>query len=551
MDAKLVGELKKSISGEVETDEEILKLYSHDASLFEVIPQVVVFPKNSQDVEKLVQFVTSHKKEDRSLSLTGRSAGTDMSGGSINDSIIVAFGKHFTRLKSIKGETATVEPGMFYRHFEEETLKHELLLPPYPASREICAIGGMINNNSGGEKSLNWGKIEKYVVGLKVVLADGKEHLIKPLGTKDLDKKIQGDDFEAQIYKKMYKLIMDNWDTLQKAKPTVSKNSAGYYLWNVYDEKTKVFDITKLIVGAQGTLGLVTEAEFRLVPVQRFSEMVVVFMNDIELLTDVINDVLLLKPESFETYDNHTMILAIKFFREFAKKMGTKNIIQTAWHFLPEFLMIASGGMPKLILQIEFTGDDRGQINEKVAKLRAKMKAFHLKASVAPSKKAEKKYWLSRRESFNLLRHKIKDKHTAPFIDDFAVKPEYLPEFWPELNKIFEKYPHLVYTIAGHLGDGNFHIIPLMNIEDPKQREIIPILGEEVYDLVLKYKGTITAEHNDGLIRTPYLVQMYGEKVCKLFEETKKIFDPENIFNPRKKVGGDLKYAMEHVRLNW
>src|SRR3989344_5113693 len=221
MDAKLVDELKKSMSGEVETDEETLKLYSHDASLFEVMPQVVVFPKNSQDVEKLVQFVNRHRTNDKSLSLTGRSAGTDMSGGSINDSIIVAFERHFTRLKSIKGDTATVEPGMYYRHFEEETLKHGLIFPSYPASREICAIGGMVNNNSGGEKSLNWGKTEKYVVGLKVVLSDGKEHLIKPLGTKELDKKIQGDDLEAEIYKKMYKLIMDNWDTLQKAKPTV------------------------------------------------------------------------------------------------------------------------------------------------------------------------------------------------------------------------------------------------------------------------------------------------------------------------------------------
>src|SRR3989344_7086074 len=134
MDAKLIEEIKKSISGEVATDEETLKLFSHDASLFEIVPEVVVFPKDSQDVEKLVQFVNKHKKDDESLSLTGRSAGTDMSGGSINDSIIVAFGKYFTRLKSIKGDIATVEPGMFYRHFEEETLKHGLIFPSYPAS---------------------------------------------------------------------------------------------------------------------------------------------------------------------------------------------------------------------------------------------------------------------------------------------------------------------------------------------------------------------------------------------------------------------------------
>src|SRR5581483_6336605 len=149
------------------------------------------------------------------------------------------------------------------------------------------------------------------------------------------------------------------------------------------------------------------------------------------------------------------------------------------------------------------------------------------------------------------LRQKIHDKHTAPFIDDFVVSPEYLPEFLPKLNSILKKYPSLISTLAGHVGDGNFHIIPLMNIEDPKQRAIIPVLEKEVYDLVLSYHGSITGEHNDGLIRTPFLKQMYGDKVYKLFEEVKKIFDPNDIFNPRKKVGATVDFAMNHIRTSF
>ena len=551
MDAKLIDKLKKSIDGDVAVDDETLSEFSHDASIFEVKPELVVYPKKSSDVKALVTFVNSHKKESPHLSLTGRSAGTDMSGGALNDSIIVSFSKYFDHIKSIKDGLATVEPGVYYRDFEDETLKHDLIFPSYPASREICAIGGIVNNNSGGEKSLEYGKTEKYIDSLKVVLSDGNEYTFHALDKKGLAKKQGLKNFEGEIYRKMFKLINDNYDDLIKAKPIVSKNSAGYFLWNVYDREKEIFDLTKLFCGAQGTLGLVTEVTFKLVPTKRFSEMIVIFLNNFDHLSEVVKKVMPYKPESFETYDDHTLKLAIKFFSSFAKKLGTKNFILTGWHFLPEFWMMLSGGIPKLVLQVEFAGDERDILTDKIASLRSEISAMNLKTHVAPTKKAQKKYWLIRRESFNLLRHNIKDKHASPFIDDFAVLPQYLEEFLPKLNEIFAKYPHLVYTIAGHLGDGNFHIIPLMKIENPQERELIPKLSEEVYDLVINYKGTITAEHNDGLIRTPYLPKMYGEKICKLFEQTKKIFDPENIFNPRKKTGGDLDFAMKHIRLHW
>ena len=176
---------------------------------------------------------------------------------------------------------------------------------------------------------------------------------------------------------------------------------------------------------------------------------------------------------------------------------------------------------------------------------------FEIKTRITTSEKDAQKYWLIRRESFNLLRKHVKGKKTAPFIDDLIVRPEYLPEFLPKLNAILDQYKnYMTYTIAGHPGDGNFHIIPLMDLSDSKSKQIIPELSEKVYDLVLDYHGSITAEHNDGLIRTPYLEKMYGPEVYKLFEKTKQIFDPKNIFNPHKKVGGNMEYAMQHIKKN-
>lgn len=550
MDDKLLKELKKVIKGDVFSDDETLNVFSHDASLFEVKPQVVVYPKDGEDVQNLVKFVAKHKKEYPKLSLTGRSAGTDMGGGSINESIIVAFGKYFNNTPIINGDTATTQPGVFYRDFEKETLKYNLIFPSYPASREICAMGGIVNNNSGGEKSLQYGKTENYVKRIKVVLRDGNAYEIKPLTESQLKEKMQLKTLEGEVYTKMYELISKNYDEIVKAKPKVSKNSAGYFLWNVYDKKTGIFDLTKLWVGAQGTLGLLLEADIQLVPVHKHREMEIIFLHDMSHLGQIIEAVMPLGPESFESYDDNALKLALRYFPEFARKLGIGGLIQAGLAFLPAFLQMFTGRLPKLILQIDFAGDNPDVLKQKIALLKEKLKPLHPKTRIAIEDQ-EKKYWLVRRESFNLLRNKVRDKHTAPFIDDFVIAPKDIVEVIPQVTAILKEHPEFIFTVAGHVGDGNFHIIPLVDITNPKVRTAIPQISKEVYGIINKYHGSITGEHNDGIIRTPYLKQMYGEQIVKLFEKTKHIFDPDNIFNPGKKVGGSLDYAMGHIRLSW
>ncbi len=550
MDPKLLSALAKVIEGDVVTDSTTLTEYSHDASLFEVRPQVVVFPKNISDLQNLVKFVAENKKEHPHLSLTGRSAGTDMGGGSINDSIIVSFTKYFNATPVINDRTITTQPGVYYRDLEKITTREGLLFPSYPASRGLCAMGGIVNNNSGGEKSLQYGKTERYVKKIKVVLRDGNTYEIKKITEAALEKKMEQKDVEGEIYRKMYKLIKDNYDLIMDAKPQVSKNSAGYSLWNVWNKEEKTFDLTQLWVGAQGTLGLMTEADIELVPMHMHREMVILFLHDLKHLGEIINIALPFKPESFESYDDNTLKLALKYFPEFAKQLGAKGFIGSGIAFFPEFMMVMRSGLPKLVVQIDFTGNDPEELKQKVKDLKAKLAPLHPQLKVAIESQ-EEKYWLIRRESFNLLRKKIKNKHTAPFIDDFVIKPEHIAEVMPQVNKIIQKHKDFIYTVAGHVGDGNFHIIPLVDITKKHIRDAIPQISKEVYELVIKYGGSITGEHNDGLVRTPYLRQMYGSKVYELFVETKKIFDPENMFNPRKKVGVTMDYSMEHLRMTW
>lgn len=549
----MLEEIKKIIVGEATNDEGTLKKYSHDASLFEIKPQTVIFPKNSVDVQNLVKFINSQRdsasglRESAAPSLTARSGGTDMTGGPLTESIVLDFTKHFNRLETHDGE-ATAQPGVWYRDFEKETLKNGWLLPSYPASKEICAIGGMVSNNSGGEKTLKYEKTENYVESLKAVLSDGEEYELKKLTRAELDKKTADSGFIKEIYRRIFKLLDDNYDLIKNAKPKVSKNSAGYNIWNVWNKERQEFDLSKLIVGSQGTLGIITETTFRLVKAKSHSGLLVIFMKDLENLPEIVKSILPLQPVSFESFDDRTFKLAAKFFLGFRKTLGIKSLFSLALKFLPDLLLVLTGGVPKMILLAEFEGDSQEEVDHQIIAAKEKIKDFPVKIILANTEEKSKKYWVMRRESFNLLRHRVKGKRTAPFIDDLVVRPESLPDFLPKLYEILNRY-QFEYTIAGHIGNGNVHIIPLMELKTEEEKEKIFQSMDEVYKLVLEYGGSFTGEHNDGIIRTPYLKMMYGEKIYSIFEEIKKIFDPKNIFNPGKKVGGDLAYAKNHIKL--
>lgn len=541
----MVASIRRELAGEVVDDPEILARHATDASLFEVQPKLVVFPKNISDVEKLIQLVAQARAAGEAVSLTARAAGTDMSGGPLTQSVVVNFTKYFNHVLSITGRSAVVEPGVYYRDFEAAVAAEGLLMPSYPASKDICAVGGMVANNAGGEKSLTYGKTADYVEELQMVLRDGQSYTFRKLTLEELEEKKRADTLEGDIYRRLHKLVLDNADILDTARPTVSKNSAGYALWDVLDAQQGTFDVTRILTGSQGTLGLITSIRFRLIKPRPHSRLLVISLNNLALLGNIVNAVLAFSPESFESYDDHTFKVALRLFPALIKRMKG-NIFGIAWQFLPEFLLFLRGGIPKLVMLAEFTGDTEEEAAGQALLAQRRLKAWPVTTKVTKSKAAGDKYWLMRRESFSLLRHSVQGLHTAPFIDDFVVEPKKLPEFLPRLYKILDEYD-IIYTVAGHIGDGNFHIIPLMNLHDAKTKQILTELSERVYPLVIEYGGSISGEHNDGLVRTPFLKEQFGEEVYALFEETKGIFDPDNMFNPGKKVGSDWKFALDHL----
>ncbi len=548
MDA-FIKELKqKGFKGDVDQSLEARELFSHDASMFELMPEIVIAPRDAADIGLLITAVNDPAYKKLKLSITPRSAGTDMSGGAIGQSIVLDMKKYLNRIFTTSATSAHAQPGVFYRDFEKETLKHGALMPSYPASRDLCTIGGMVANNSGGEKSLQHGKTERFVTELKVVFSDGNEYTVRPLNKKELDAKMAQKDFEGKIYRDIFELVDKHYDEIKAAQPKVTKDSTGYHMWNVWDRDKGIFDLGQIIIGSQGTLGIVTDIKFRLVPAPKHSGTLVVFLRDMGQLGDIINVVLRHRPATFEGFDNYTLMLSVKLFFYFHQTLGWWGMAKLGLQLIPDALMLFRG-VPKMVLLIEFNGETPEEVAQRVHQMRLDLHPFDSYETYEEDETEAKarKFWIMRRESFNLLRKKVHDKHTAPYIDDLVVNPEHLPEFLPELRRIINKYK-LLATIAGHMGDGNFHVIPLMKIEEKSERDKIQPSMKEVNDLVLKYGGSLSGEHNDGMSRGPWLQQMYSPQIMKHFRVVKHTFDPHNIFNPKKKTDADWGFSMANIR---
>ncbi len=539
----VLAQLQQLLPNKVFLDDETREKYKRDASVFQMKPLAVVFPESVADLQKIIHFLNEHKHIHPHLSVAARAAGTCMSGGSLTESILIAFEK-FNKIHKISHNEAVVEPGVYFRDLEHELLKHDLIYPPYPSSKRLCAVGGIVANNAGGEKSLQFGKAEDFVTSLKVILRDGNVYTFTKITKSELEKKMDLKTFEGQVYREVFKLVESNYEKIQKYKPDVSKNSAGYTIWRVWDKEH--FDMTKLFVGSQGTLGLITEATLKVVQKKKHHGLLVAYLDNLDNLPEIVKKVLSYNPDSFETFDHYTLRLALRYVTGFSPILKSSPF-QTIKQFLPEYAYVLAKGMPKLVLLVEFEDDSIHTIHQKLKSLSDELIQFdNLQLKITHNESERKKYWAIRRESFNLLRHHVKNKYAAPFIDDTCVKPEVYPEFLPELYKIIDE-SHIQATIAGHIGNGNFHIIPLMDLSDPKERAKIYSVGKKVFDLTLKFGGSLTGEHNDGLIRSPYLEKMFGKEMYGIFKRIKEIFDPDSIFNPHKKIDVTEAYAAQYL----
>lgn len=531
MDKNTINRLQENFNGELITDKDALELMSSDASIFEVMPELVAIPKNEEDLKTLVRNAKVLRESGDDISLTPRGGGTCMSGGSLTQSVSVDMKPGFNWVGDfdLQKRTVWIGAGTYHRDLEKAALEHNLLFAPYTSSKDICVIGGMIGNNASGEKSIRYGATVDNVMAIKMVCSDGNEYEFGSLNKEELKEKLSYEGFEGDLYRQLNELVEQNWDALQQARPKTRKNSAGYGIWRLWNKDKTDFNIAKLVVGAQGTLGFVTSAKLRLIEKLNHKRMIVIPIHNLSKLALGVQTIVANNPEGLETYDYHTYDLAKEYLPKEAKLAS-----------------IADGEHMVLMAQfVEQTKDQTDQYAE-VCKKALERKGFTVHTVTDPEE--VEAHWAIRRASYGLLlAHPQPNTLAVPFLEDTIVPIEHYGQFLAAVEVIISDY-NMTYTYAGHIGDGSIRLIPLVDMEDDNAADKVFELMKRIADLVFAFGGSMSVDHNDGLIRSPLLSRMYGSDIMQLFKQTKTIFDPLNLFNPGKKVGSSVSYSKAHMK---
>jgi len=530
--------LRASVTGELSTDKATREFFATDGSVFTVMPEAIFYPQNEADVAEVTRLVAQEAAAGTTHSITARGKGTDQGGGALGPGIMMAFPAHMNHYLNYTKDTVTIQPGMIYKDLQHLLHSHGRFMPPYPASIDFATIGGAIANNSAGEKTIKYGSTRDYVESLRVVLANGDVIQTRRLSAKELRAKQMQTDYEGHLYRNVDYLIEENWDAIAEAFPKVSKNSAGYDLWHVKGRDGS-FDLGQLIVGSQGTLGIVTEITLRHEPYISRNHLIVGYFETIERAAQAIEAVMPLGPSALEVVDKNLL--------QFLKEHDPAQIEG----LLPE-------QMPGIVLLVQF--DDASQ-RAQVQKTKKTLKAFEHSAydmRVATDPAEQTKLWKIRRGAAAIIWKFKGAKKALPIIEDGVVPLEQMPVFLERVYKLFEKY-NLDIAVWGHAGNANFHLQPFMNLASASDRKKVFELMNDFYRMVIDLGGSTCGEHNDGRLRAPYLKRLYGDVLYGVFEDLKKIFDPLSILNPGVKIGvklqdlpGQLRkeYSMKHLADN-
>lgn len=547
----------EGFEGDIRGDEASLEEASKDESIFSVTPALVIAPKTVEDVQIAVRVINEHAANHSELSLTPRAAASGLSGGSLNDSIIIDVMKYLTHVGELThydGFSAIeLGPGVWFRDIEKSLKEQGHYIPVYPASKDLCAIGGMIGNNCAGAESFTYGHFAEWVESVDMVFADGNVYTLKKWNWDEVQAVMAHDNELGRITREVLALIEAHEQEFDEAKPHTKKNTAGYPLWDVistnvaeFKQGNGVFDLTRLISGSQGTLGVITNAAIRTLPVPEPYNLLVVPVFDLQQVGNVIVSLVDENPFTIELYDDKTLDLALKnpsFFKDRLSDEMYPHVLDALYQV---YFNNFNKTTPAFTILASFTHDvpvDR--IEGIAAGIR---ESCSCDARFIGDPIEIEMFWQIRRAAYTLSKLQDTSKRPAAFLEDMIVPPKNLPAFFEEIKALFEKH-EVEAAVHGHGGNGHLHFYPLLDFTKEETAQKVLTMADEFFAVAIQHDGGICGEHNDGIIRTPYLNLMYKESIIGYFREMEAIFDPRDIFNPGKKVHAkfDMKQAMRNV----
>lgn len=537
--SKVAHYLQEHLTGEVMTSPDARRYFATDGSVFSLLPAIVVYPQNENDIRKVARFSWQLAERGRVIPMTPRGAGTDQGGAALGTGLMLAMPAHMNRIIEFdsKSGVVVVEPGLNYGKLQQTLHTHGRFLPPFPASYEYSTIGGAVANNASGEKTVKYGSTLDYVRALRVVLANGEVIETYRLSKRELGKKMGLSTFEGEIYRSIDSLLEEYKDAITDMSLRVTKNSAGYNLADI-KRKDGSFDLTPLFVGSQGTLGAISE---------------------ISLQTEGYNPETTLIAALFESIDDLQAAVA-----EIKEKAGAPSAIEMVDRHLLEMVQminpnqlkgIIESPFPAAVLLLEYDdSSDRAQ-KKNVKRARRVLEHYTDKIQQETDPLQQEKLWKIRHASATLLSHSAGSKKALPIIEDGIVPLDKFKEYLEGVYEIFRRH-RLEVAVWGHAGDANLHMQPYLDLAQVGDRQQVFSIMNEYYSLVISLGGSTSGEHNDGRLRAPYLEQLYGQQLYAVFQKIKQVCDPYGTQNPGVKMGVTLdtirpmlrsEFSMEHL----
>lgn len=534
---KIASYLQSHLAGDVLTSDAARDFFATDASILEMKPNVIVYPRNTNDIRKVARFSWQLAEKGHVLPITPRGSGTDQSGAAIGKGIIMAFPAHLERILELdtKQRMVRIQPGINFKSLQETMHTHGMFLPPYPASYKYSTVGGAIMNNTAGEKSIKYGSMRNWVDRLEVVLANGEVIQTGRLSKKVLEKKKGLATLEGDIYRAVDGILTDHAAAINEYADglRVTKNSVGYALESVRGRDGS-FDLTPLFVGSQGTLGIVTEAILRLAPFTPHAELMVAGFDSVEQAVQATEEMVRLNPSALEMVDQHLL--------DFVEKQQGANPLKN--------VLEEGAARPAVMLFVEFDDLKEGARKGKIKKAFKALEGLASSAVRAENPEMQERLWSIRHSAAAVINYDKGGKAAVPIIEDGIVPPAQFEKYIKSTYDLFEKH-HLEVALWGHAGDCNLHMQPLIDLKKLSDRQKVFKLMDEYYKMVIGLGGSIAAEHNDGRLRAPYVVVQCGQELTDAFVELKKAFDPHGTLNPGVKTGTTLKELAPILRTEY